>query len=310
MLQSGKPHLLPSLQETLNNSVLHTLRHYQSETGMTNLTMAGGVALNCTLNGVIARSGLFNNIFIQPASSDEGGSVGAALHAYYKTNEKASNSRTVWNHTYFGPEYSEDDILAALDSYKDKIIWSKPDNICKTTASLIAQGKVIGWFQGRMEFGPRALGNRSILADPRNPEMKDIINDKVKRRESFRPFAPAVLEKDAKDYFDMTGLSESLFMLFTVPVKKDKYNIIPAVTHVDGTTRVQTVSFKTNPLFWNLINEFKTLTGLAVILNTSFNVKNEPIVCSPKDALTCFLSTNIDCTVIGNYVVLKRSTYD
>ena len=159
-----------------------------------------------------------------------------------------------------------------------------------------------------MEFGPRALGNRSILADPRDPDMKDKINEKVKRRESFRPFAPAVLEEDARDYFDMTGLDRSPFMLFTVPVLKDKYDKIPAVTHVDGTSRIQTVSSRTNSIFWNLINEFKKITGVPVLLNTSFNVKNEPIVCSPKDAIACFLSTNIDCVAIGDYIITKRGT--
>jgi carbamoyltransferase len=298
-----------SLQEVLNNTVLHTLNYYQSETKLSNLAMAGGVALNCTLNGVLARSGLFKNIFVQPAASDEGGSIGAALYSYFKTNQN-TNHRLVWKDVYFGPEYSEEDILSALELFKDKIVWTKQENICRTVASHIAEGKVVGWFQGRMEFGPRALGNRSIIADPRDPHMKDKINEKVKRRESFRPFAPAVLEEDVKEYFDITGLKNSPFMLFTVPVKKEKHNLIPSVTHVDGTSRVQTVSSESNKLFWNLINEFKILTGLPVVLNTSFNVKNEPIVCSPKDALSCFLSTNIDCVAIGNYFALKRNGYE
>jgi carbamoyltransferase len=158
-----------------------------------------------------------------------------------------------------------------------------------------------------MEFGPRALGNRSILADPRDARMKDIINEKVKRRESFRPFAPAVLEEDASSYFEMNGLQNSPFMLFTVHVREDKRAVIPAVTHVDGTARVQTVSRRTNVRFWNLISEFRKITGVPVVLNTSFNVKNEPIVCSPTDALRCFLSTNIDCVVLGDYFVEKNS---
>ena len=299
-----------SLQEVLNKTVLHTLKYYQSETKMSNLAMAGGVALNCTLNGVLARSGLFRNIFIQPAASDEGGSIGAALSAYIKTNQNTNYNRSAWKHVYFGPEYSENEILSALEMFKDKIVWTKQGNICQIVASHLSEGKVVGWFQGRMEFGPRALGNRSILADPRDPKMKDKINEKVKRRESFRPFAPAVLEEEAKEYFDLTGLNDSPFMLFTVPVNKDKHKVIPSVTHIDGTARVQTVSSKSNQLFWNLINEFKNLTGLPVLLNTSFNVKNEPIVCSPKDALSCFLSTNIDCVAIENFFALKRGDYE
>ena len=216
--------------------------------------------------------------------------------------------RVKWDDVYLGTEYSESDILTALDKFRNDVVAIKSDNITKSVAGLIADGKVVGWFQGRMEFGPRALGNRSILADPRDPNMKDKINEKVKRRESFRPFAPAVLEEDAGDYFDMTGLDRSPFMLFTVPVLRDKYDKIPAVTHVDGSSRIQTVSSRTNSIFWNLINEFKKITGVSVLLNTSFNVKNEPIVCSPKDALACFLSTNIDCAAIGDYIISKRGS--
>ncbi len=299
-----------ALQESLNKAVLHTLKYFQTVTQLSNLTMAGGVALNCTLNGVIARSGLFKNIFIQPASSDEGCSAGAALYAYFNANGKIDHKKFKWDDVYFGPGYTKDEIVETLNQFKKDVFPTKYVNIAKAAASQIAKGKVVGWFQGRMEFGPRALGNRSILADPRDSGMKDKINEKVKRRESFRPFAPAVLEEDANEYFDMTGLEDSPFMLFTVPVKKDKYNIIPAVTHVDGTARVQTVSLKTNPRFWNLINEFKDITGLPVLLNTSFNIKNEPIVCSPKDALSCFLSTNIDCVAIGDYLVKKRGTHE
>lgn len=308
--QSEERHadIAAALQESLNKAVLYTLKYFQTETQLSNLTMAGGVALNCTLNGVIARSGLFKNIFIQPAASDEGCSAGAALYAYFNANGEIDYKKFRWDDVYLGPEYTEDEIVEALDKYKKDIIPTKSVNIAKAAASQIAKGKVVGWFQGRMEFGPRALGNRSIIADPRDPGMKDKINEKVKRRESFRPFAPAVLEEEANEYFDMTGLEDSPFMLFTVPVNKDKYNIIPAVTHVDGTARVQTVSLRTNPRFWNLIDEFKKITGLPILLNTSFNIKNEPIVCSPKDALSCFLSTNIDCVALGNYLVEKRGT--
>ena len=299
-----------SLQESLNKAVLHTLKYYQAKTNQSNLTMAGGVALNCTLNGVIARSGLFKNIFVQPASSDEGCSAGAALFAYYISNGTSRKKKLKWNDVYFGPEYSEAEVLNAIHKFTNDVVYSKPENLTQLVAELIVQGKVVGWFQGKMEFGPRALGNRSILADPRDPTMKDKINEKVKRRESFRPFAPAVLEENSKEYFDMTGLDDSKYMLFTVPVHKNKYKIIPAVTHVDGTSRIQTVSLKTNPKFWNLINEFKKITGIPILLNTSFNVKNEPIVCSPKDALSCFLSTNIDYVIIGDYLIEKRGNDD
>ncbi len=268
--------------------------------------MAGGVALNCTLNGEIARSKLFKNIFIQPAANDEGCSIGAAIYANEKIKNDKINNYKKWNHAYFGCKYSELEILHELEIFKEKIKWEKQTDIASFTAKKIKAGKVVGWFQGKMEFGPRALGNRSILADPRDPKMKDRINAKVKKRESFRPFAPAVIEEDADEYFDMTGLSNSNFMLFAVPVKSKYLKKIPAVTHVDGSARVQTVSKKANPLFWKLILEFKNLTGISVLLNTSFNVRNEPIVCSPKDAILCFLSTDIDCLVIGNFFILKR----
>jgi carbamoyltransferase len=278
----------------------------RKETGLKNLCMAGGVALNCTMNGAIARSGLFDNIFIQPAANDEGCSIGAALYTYSQLNQVAVNNNETWNHAYWGPEYSEDEILLELKNYSERIKWEKHQNIGAFTAGKLKDGKVIGWFQGRMEFGPRALGNRSILADPRDPEMRNRINEKIKRRESFRPFAPSVLQEDAKVYFDMTGLADSPFMLFAVPVNNKYKNIIPAVTHVDGSARVQTVSKNSNPLFWDLISEYKNLTGVPVVLNTSFNVRNEPIVCSPKDAILCFLSTDIDYLVIGNFFIIKR----
>ena len=297
-----------ALQESLNRAVLHTLRYAQARTGMSNLCMAGGVALNCTLNGAIARSGLFKNIYVQPSANDEGCSAGAALYASVTMNNNAALGNMAWRHVYLGPEYSDDEMLSALESVADRITWRRDDNISLTIAGELAGGKVAGWFQGRMEFGPRALGNRSILADPRDAQMKDKINEKVKRRELFRPFAPAVLEEDAAEYFDLTGLSDSPFMLFTVPVREGKRGVIPAVTHVDGTARIQTVSRKTNPKFWDLIHEFKKRTGVPVVLNTSYNVKNEPIVCSPRDALLSFLSTNIDCVGMGDFFVQKRDT--
>ena len=294
-----------SLQEKLNETVLHKLTYFRKNTDISNLCMAGGVALNCTMNGVIARSGLFKNIFIQPAANDEGCSVGAALIANSMVNSSCSKNEK-WADTYYGPEYSDNEIYEELNNYSNKIQWKREKSITLVVADKLNEGSVIGWFQGRMEFGPRALGNRSILADPRDATMKDRINSKVKHRESFRPFAPAVLEELASEYFDMTGLNNSPFMLFTVPVRKDYQNLIPAVTHVDNTSRVQTVSKKNNQLFWDLISEFKKLSGVGVLLNTSFNIKNEPIVCSPKDAILSFLNSEIDFLAIGNYLVKKR----
>ncbi len=295
-----------SLQEVLHTAVLHTLRHAKETTGITNLCMAGGVALNCTLNGAIAKSGLFKNIFIQPAASDEGCSVGAAYYVYTQMDHHTEIPGQ-WHHVYYGPEFDDASILHVLRSYASSVRWVKEEHVTARVARELADGKVAGWFQGKMEFGPRALGNRSILATPADAAMKDIINSKVKHREAFRPFAPAVLEEEADKYFDFCGLNDSPYMLFALDVHPEKRNAIPAVTHVDGSARVQTVSRKTNPLFWDLINAFYALTGVPVILNTSFNVKNEPIVCTPKDAVLCFLSTNIDCLAIGNYLVEKRS---
>lgn len=294
-----------ALQDSLNRAAVHTLSYWQKKTGQKNLVMAGGVALNCTMNGVIARSGLFKKIFIQPASSDEGCSAGAALYSWYS---QGSGSGKVyrWNHVYLGPEFKDAEIIAVLRKYEKEIRLSVPDNLCRSAAKEIAGGKVIGWFQGRMEFGPRALGSRSILADPRIAEMKDIINEKVKRREAFRPFAPSVLAEHADEYFDMTGLKDSPYMLFTVPVKRSMRNVIPAVTHVDGTSRIQTVSKRSNYLYHRLISEFYSLTGVPLVLNTSFNVKNEPIVCTPEDAVKCFLSAGIDSLFIGKFYVTRR----
>lgn len=295
-----------ALQDTLCRVVLHTLEHARAKTGINRLCMAGGVALNCSLNGVIAHSGLFEDIFVQPASSDEGCSVGAALYAYHQTNKQNLTHNKAWEHVYLGPECSEEEILASLHKHGERLKWNHQDDITGIVAAELAQGRVIGWFQGRMEFGPRALGNRSILADPRDPLMKDRINAKVKRREPFRPFAPSVLEEDALTYFDMRGLFSSPFMLFALPVHEFQQKKIRAVTHVDGTARVQTVSKKTNPRFWKLISKFKHLTGVPLVLNTSFNVRNEPIVCSSEDAIRCFLSTDIDCLAMGNFFIEKR----
>jgi carbamoyltransferase len=298
--------LAAALQEALQRAVLHTLKHARAATGLDRLCLAGGVALNCSLNGAIARSGLFRDIFVQPAASDEGGSVGAALQAYYRSAGPFSPRAKRWEHVYLGPEYSPEEILQALQRHEENLRWLPQEDIAEAVAARLARGQVVGWFQGRMEFGPRALGNRSILGDPRDAAMKDRINAKVKRREPFRPFAPSVLEEEASAYFDLSGLTSSPFMLFTLPVRAEQRPLIPAVTHVDGTARIQTVSRQANPLFWELIWKFKRLTGIPLVLNTSFNVRNEPIICCPEDAIRCFLSTDIDCLAMDRYLVEKR----
>jgi carbamoyltransferase len=295
------------LQDVLERAVLHSLAQAKGDTGLTNLSMAGGVALNCALNGRIARSGLFSDIFVQPAASDEGGSVGAALYAWHR--EKKSVPHTVMGrceHVFFGPAYGDPEILAALQDFTDAATWRRCEDPAADAATMVASGQVIGWFQGAMEFGPRALGHRSILADPRDPAVKDRVNEMVKHREPFRPFAPAVIEEEADNWFDMTGLRDSPYMLFTVPVLPFAVDRIPAVTHHDGTARVQTVSKRVDPLFHRLIETFGKITGVPILLNTSFNVNREPIVCSPHDALRCFLGTDIDGLFLGKYCVTKR----
>jgi carbamoyltransferase len=295
-----------ALQESVTEAVLHTLRYARNQTGISRLCMAGGVALNCLLNGEIARSRLFKEIFVQPASSDEGCSVGAALYANFSLNKQIQRSNAAWTHAYLGPDYSLDEIIPTLNKYQDKLTWKRYENITEITAKELAKGKVIAWFQGRMEFGPRALGNRSILADPRDPGMKDRINAKIKHREKFRPFAPAVQEEEAAVYFNLFDLKTSPFMLYALPVLIDQQKKLPAITHIDGTARVQTVSRVTNPLFWDLIEAFKKITGVPVILNTSFNVNKEPIVCNPDDAINCFLSTDLDILVLGDFIINKQ----
>jgi len=306
-VESRHADIAASLQEAVTRAVVGTLRRARGETGLRNLCMAGGVALNCSLNGALARTRLFDRIFVQPAAGDEGGSVGAALAAYADLRSGAPSPRGGWEHAYWGPSYSEAEMTRALEAVADRVVWRKEASPAVAVARRLAGGDVVGVFQGRMEFGPRALGNRSLLADPRNAGMKERINAKVKYRESFRPFAPAVPAEDAAEYFDMTGLPDSPFMLFTVPVRPDKRARIPAVTHVDGSARVQTVARSTNGRFWDVLQEFRKLTGIPVLLNTSFNVKNEPIVCSPGDALACFLSTEIDCLELGDFLVERKA---
>lgn len=291
--------LAASLQKATEEIVLRMANYVQSETGMDSLCMAGGVALNCVANSRLLRETRFKNIFIQPAAGDDGGALGVA---FYIWNSILGNPRQyTFKHAYWGPEYTSDQIRAYLRSMNVKFKELSEVEIVEMTARLIAEQKVVGWFQGRMEWGPRALGNRSILADARNKDNWQRVNLKIKFRESFRPFAPSVLEEDAKDYFDLD--CQSPYMLLVAQVKKDT---VPAITHVDGSARIQTVSKEQNPLYHSLLSTFKKLTGCPLLINTSFNVRGEPIVCSPEDAFWCFMNTDMDYLVLGNFILDKR----
>lgn len=290
-----------SLQQRVEQAVFHLADHLHSMTGENNLCMAGGVALNCTMNGKLWRHGPFKQIFVQPAAGDPGTSIGGALYIWHQ--RLGFSRKGMMHHAFYGPKYSDNEIKSALDLAKQHYAYLEEPELLRHTARLLADGKIIGWFQGRMEWGPRALGNRSILADPTRADMKDLINVYVKHREEFRPFAPSVIEEVASDYFDIPGPSP--FMLFACPVREHVRSKIPAVTHVDGTARVLTVSWKDNQRFYNLHLEFAKLKGVPVLLNTSFNVMGEPIVCSPSDALRCFAACGIDALVIGNFVIEK-----
>ena len=292
----------------------------KNEFKIKNLCLAGGVALNCVANGKILKEKIFENIWIQPASGDAGGSLGAALALWFIENKKIRkiNPNDDMNGSFLGPEYSQKQIEKELKSLEAKFEILSEDMLINKTAAALSSGNAIGWFQGRMEFGPRALGGRSILGDPRSPVMQKNLNLKVKFRESFRPFAPSVLKNDMSDWFEMTV--DSPYMLLVANIKKDKIikmneeenklfgieklNIkrskIPAVTHVDYSARVQTVDKKSNPKYYKLLKKFKDLTGCPVLVNTSFHVMGEPIVHTPTDAFNCFMSNELDALVIGN----------
>jgi carbamoyltransferase len=287
-----------ALQFRLEEVVLSQLKNAREEFGLSNLCLSGGVALNCKLNGEIEASNLFDEIFIQPAAGDNGCAIGAC----YLSAAKKENFVAHKHHDhYIGSAFKNSEIKNILDS--SHLNYQKLPNIYSVTAELLAQGKIIGWFQGASEFGPRALGNRSILCRPFPAEMKDYLNNKVKFRENFRPFAPAVLAEDVNTYFRIG--QESPHMLIACQVLPEQWYEIPAVVHIDGTCRVQTVSNQSNQKFYNLLKKFKEKTGCSVLLNTSFNVKGEPIVNSPQQAINCFLSTGIDYLVIGDFLAEK-----
>jgi len=291
-----------SLQQVVEDRAVRLARLLHERTGERRLVMAGGVALNCAMNSAVAALGLFDEIFVQPAAGDEGTSLGAALFV-------ASNSRPPardFDHSYWGPEYADEDVKAALEACRLPHLKVTADDRAERVARLLSDGMVVALFDGRMEWGPRALGNRSILADPRAIEMKDRLNRKIKFRETFRPFAPAVLEEDCADYFDLPIEGPAPYMLFLATVKREVRSRIPAVVHVDGTARVQTASRRTNRLLWEILTAFKALTGIPVLVNTSFNLAGEPIVCSPSDAIRTFTRSEIDALSIGGFLVARN----
>ncbi len=319
--------LARSVQEVTEEIMIRMSRHARITTGEKNLCLAGGVALNCVGNGKILKEGIFDKIWIQPAAGDAGGALGAALFTWHqvlgnerKTNQKRDSQRG----SYLGPTYAGQDVKSWLDKEKITHHCYSREELPKQVASLLASEKVIGWVSGPMEFGPRALGARSILGDARSSAMQKVMNLKIKYRESFRPFAPVVLKEEVSEYFDID--CESPYMLLVAPVKEsrchkmsqeqeglwgiEKLNVprsdIPAVTHIDYSARIQTVDAEDNPVFYELLKEFKNITGYSVLVNTSFNVRGEPIVCTPEDAYRCFMRTDMDALVLDTFVLLKE----
>ena len=294
-----------SAQLVLEEILLKMVNHVYKKTSMKNLCFGGGVALNGVANYRILKEGPFENIHIPPSPGDGGSAIGCAQYSFYchdKNKRKIEdNVERIKNNIFMGPSYSNNEIKLFLDRNKIQYDFLETNSLLQTTAQLIAESNVVGWYQGKMEWGPRALGNRSILADPRNAKMKDILNEKIKHRESFRPFAPCILEEHLSEYFDIN--IPSPYMLMVAPVKKPKK--IPAVTHVDGTSRLQTVSKNINSLFYNLITEFYKISDVPVLINTSMNVRGEPIVNTPEQAYNMIIKTDMDYIVLGNYIIKK-----
>ena len=319
--------LAASVQDVTEEVVIKLAKGIAKSSGQKNLCLAGGVALNCVANGKLLRERVFERIWIQPAAGDAGGAVGAALGAFHimlNQPRKVTEGIDAMKGSYLGPEYTHIDVTERLTRRGAVFTTHTDEDIVEHTAQALADGKAVGWMNGRMEFGPRALGGRSIIADPRSPTMQKLLNLKVKYRESFRPFAPSVLCDDVSDWFEMS--TDSPYMLLVADVVKDKRrqmtaeeetffgidklnvprSVIPAVTHVDYSARVQTVHEQTNPRYYKLIKRFKELTGCSVLVNTSFNVRGEPIVCSPEDAFRCFMGTELDVLVVGNTLLAKK----
>jgi carbamoyltransferase len=294
-----------ALQECLDKVVLHVCGHFAQETGLRRVALAGGVSLNCTANGKLMRSGLFDEVYVQPVAGDDGVALGAAL---YRTSLAAEVPNHRLPAPLFGPSYNTSDIEAALQRFAGKIQWKRYDSLeatCTAAARLIADGRVIAWDRGRMEYGPRALGNRSILADPGHPEMRDRINAMVKKREAFRPFAPACTVEEAPRWFDVAPGTEMPYMISVVDVRPEARSLLPAITHVNGSARLQTVSIGDNPDFHALLLAVGETTGRQMVLNTSFNVKGQPIVNTPGEAIETFLGTGIEFLFLENFHVTR-----
>lgn len=298
-IDSHHKNLAFAVQDSCEQAMFTLVRAAAEKTRCRKLCLAGGVALNSKANGKIVTSGLVDELFVQPASGDDGVCLGAALAPYLDGGGKLPVHRM--RHAYLGPESSDQEIEKALETYK--LRCSRSGNVAQAGAQMLADGKILGWFQGRMEFGPRALGSRSILADPRDPEMNLKVNNAVKFREWWRPFAPSMLAERAGEYLE--SATDSPFMVLTAQVKPEKRDVIPSVTHVDGSARPQTVERDVSLLYWRLIDEFGKRTGVPVVMNTSFNLRGEPIVCTPTDAIRTFFSSGMDALVIGNFVVEK-----
>ena len=297
-----------SIQKVTEEILVSMANHLHQKTKLKKLCIAGGVGLNCVGNYHILKETPFEEIYVQPASGDSGGALGAALFFYYSVLNKKRDF--VFNNAYWGEEYSDREIKKFLDdnSIKYEVAKSEDELLEKTVEGLVS-GKVVGWFQGRFEWGPRALGNRSILADPRRADMKDIVNIKIKFREPYRPFAPSVLKENVSEYFDIPkgdGGYPLRFMLLTLPVQEDKRNLIPATTHIDGTGRLQAVYKDTNPLYYRLIEKFRDATGIPIVLNTSFNLRGEPIVTTPENAFNTFKNSGMDMLCMGNFIISKE----
>ncbi len=307
-LEQRHRNIAASMQAALEEVLAAHWNALAKKTKQKSLCLAGGVAFNCLANGKIFDRSPFERVYVQPAAGDAGLSVGAAFAVNHQALGRPREF--VMDHAGWGPEFSRPDIAHAIDSFQapgDEACIAEMDeqSLLETTAKHIANGKIVGWFQGRVEWGPRALGQRSILADPRRPEMKDILNRRIKHREIFRPFAPSILEESTGEFFEKTHPSP--FMTFAYNVRPEKRSVIPAPTHLDGTARLQTVSRSTNPLYWKLLRAFGEQTAVPVLLNTSFN-DNEPIVCRPQEALDCFRRTQMDVLVMGNFILEKRLT--
>jgi carbamoyltransferase len=298
-----------SVQATYENVLFNLLNNLQRKTQLTDIALAGGCAMNSVANGKIRRKTAFRRVYVQAAAGDAGGAIGAAFAVWHRQGGPRS---FVMDHAYWGPEFDSASIASLLNAERDRIAEAgctierlgDESELCSRAATAIAEGKVLGWFQGRMEWGPRALGNRSILCDPRRSDMKAILNAKIKRRESFRPFAPSILEPAVDEWFEESDAVP--FMMQVFQIKMSKRHLIPAVTHVDGSGRLQTASLATNPRYYHVIQKFAELTGIPMVLNTSFN-ENEPVVCRPEEALNCFLRTNMDALILGDTFISRPS---